>query len=61
MKIEIIYCDHCGDIVENSNSGIEKCYQAFEKLPFNTNSANKGESGFICDYCFEELKLEMEE
>ena len=61
MKHEITYCDNCGDPVyqtggaaHDPRSGWEgtlKPYRVFSELPFDVESANKGESGVVCNDC----------
>ena len=47
--IPMNYCVHCGDLVE----GEELLW--FAALPFNTDSADKGESGCVCQSCHSKL------
>jgi hypothetical protein len=56
MKAEITYCDHCGDMVYISNQGTIKWFKIYKKLPYDVNSANKGESGVLCTYCIKDFK-----
>jgi hypothetical protein len=58
MKVEVIYCDHCGLMVIESVKGSLRPYICFESCPYNTNSTNAGESAVLCDVCVQELKLE---
>lgn len=43
------YCDHCGHIIDGH-------VVVYTVLPFNTRSANAGESGTLCDACHDELR-----
>lgn len=45
MGKDVEYCDNCGDVL------IEGTAQVFTVLPFNVESANKGESGVLCARC----------
>lgn len=56
MRVEVTYCDHCGDMVYVSNNGTVKQHKEYTSLPWNVNSANKGESGTICFQCIKEFK-----
>ena len=51
MKTEIIYCDHCADIVWSSTRGRVKRHTDYSTLPFDCDSANRGESATICHDC----------
>lgn len=40
-----IYCDNCGEPRD------EQQMYHYERLPFDVDSANKGESGSLCEQC----------
>ncbi len=47
------YCDHCGEpfvIPDN--------LKAYAQVPWNTASANKGESAILCFECISDFKCE---
>jgi len=39
-----------------SNNGTVKQHKEYTSLPWNVNSANRGESGVLCTYCIDEFK-----
>jgi len=47
-----IYCDHCGEPLEDEGNN-------YSELPFDVSSANKGESGVLCDDCNERLSKQL--
>jgi hypothetical protein len=49
------YCDHCGEPFSDT-----VWLKAYDRLPWNTASANKGESAILCFECISDLKCEDE-
>lgn len=49
------YCDHCGEPFQIENL---KCY---DRVPWNTASANKGESAVLCFDCISNFKCDDRE
>lgn len=45
-----IYCDHCGGEIKHG-----ECVM-YNSLPFDVDSANKGESALVCHTCDEALR-----
>jgi len=55
-KREPTYCDNCGFklfITKPDGSRVDQArkYHEFTELPYSVESANKGESGIVCDVC----------
>lgn len=46
----VLYCDHCG-----AQTDTEKMYH-YERLPWDIDSANAGESGSVCELCQHNLE-----
>ena len=47
----MIFCDNCGDKEREGED-----FRAFAELPYNVDSANRGESGIVCESCDSQLR-----
>jgi hypothetical protein len=59
-RVSITYCDHCGEPVWSSSRGEIKPHKDYSELPFDCDSANRGESATICHACDQWLELQKD-
>lgn len=50
MKNEPAFCDHCAEPIDFGT------FHAFSAVPWDTNSAPKGESACLCSACVSDFK-----
>lgn len=63
MRVEVIYCDNCGDVVWlRGPDGVQerKSHIDYSAVPYDVESANAGESATVCFVC-DGLKREERE
>lgn len=65
-EIKALYCDHCGETVYFDDGGTRwsgeyKPYVDFTELPWDIDTANKGESGTVCLTCKGKLEDKAKE
>jgi hypothetical protein len=61
MRIEVVYCDNCGEPCWNSERGELRAHDEFPALPLNIESANEGESGTVCRRCQDNIDAYRDE
>lgn len=55
-KDDPLYCDNCGIVIFFKREKPLVKFHEFTELPYDTESASKGESGIVCDPCHQQKK-----